>query len=390
MSFIPTPASLLQLATFAVPGFRPGVVSLLVNGMLYEGWVTVEVSRSVKEMAGQFTLKVSERWSGGNGPATLIGWRIRPGDACTVLYSGLPVVTGYVDAYNPRYDAENHEVTIQGRSKTADMVDSAAEPDVPNGELRKSKLKQAASRLTRPYGVTMKDQAPDAKRVFETMRVEPGETAHRFLERYARQDGVALTDDTDGALRLLQVQNGGPDAHLIEGVNILEASATLRADQRHSKYEGKGQRTGTDEKFGKRAAQVGADVADEAVKRYRPFVLLNETAADKEDARRRTGWEAAARAGESVRCEIKVIDWMSAPGRLWMPGMRAMVVSPMLAIERVLAVESVKHEQSDDQGTITSLSLTPVEALNPKAGGGGAGGKSDGAWTATKPEQEPK
>lgn len=381
-----------MISGFALPGFRPGRVSLIAGGMIYEGWVQAEVSRSVREMAGQFSFEVSERWSGGrDGPAALQGWRIREGDPCVVAYAGVPVVTGYVDTYCPRYDAESHIVRIQGRSKTADLVDSSAEADVPTGEMRKVSLDQIARKVAGPHGVSVKVQA-DVASPFDVIRALPGETKHEMLERYARHRAAALTDDTDGSLRILQVRNGGPVASLIEGVNILEASATLRADNRYSDYQVKGQDHGDDNRWGREVAEISSKVKDGAIKRYRPHVVVDDVKTSKLGARKRCEWECASRSGESTKAQIKVVDWFRAPGALWMPGDLVLVVSPMLAINRVLAVENVAHHQSDKEGTVTDLSLVPPEALNPDAGGGGSPGgggvngqHNDARWNDTKP-----
>jgi len=370
--------------SFALPGFRPQTVSLLVGGMLYEGWKKVEVSRSIKEMAGEFSLEVSERFSGGrDGPAVLMGWRIRPGDPCIVLYAGVPVITGYVDVYSPDYDARKHEVKIQGRSKTADLVDSSAESDVPNGEMRNVGLDQLARKLAGAHGIGVKVEAQIKER-FDFVRAHPGETKHEMLERYARPGAVALTDDQFGNLRLMHALGGGGFA-LIEGVNILEASATLRADNRYSDYEVKGQDRGSDQQFGKTVAEIKARVTDGAVKRYRPFVVGNETKTTKSHARNRADWECASRAGESTRAEVTVLDWLvGGAGPLWMPGMVGMLVSPMLAISRPMAVEAVRHSQ-DEGGTVTQVTLVPPEALKPGGGGASGGSGSDSAWLDTKP-----
>lgn len=385
MTSMPSPANLLDLAKFTMPGFRPGVVSLLVNGTLYEGWISVEISRSVKEMAGTATIKVSEPYSDVfGGGLTLAGWPIREGDACVLLYSGLPVITGYVEVRTPRFDDGTHEVTIQVRSKTGDIADSSAGPDVEGGEMRNVTVEQMARKLASKHGIGVK-VVGNIRDVFDPARVMPSETKHKFLERYARSGAVALTDDAEGNLRLLRVEDGAPVASLIEGVNLLEGSATFRADQRFSDYHVKGQNHGhKDKQFGKLASQVKAQAKDASVKRYRPFEMLNETKTQKEDARRRGAWEAATRSGESVKASCKVVDWMSSPGKIWMPGDLVAVKGPMLGLDRILAVENVKFDQSDDTGTVTSLSLVSPEALNPEAGGGGAAGKSDPAWSNTK------
>lgn len=369
---------------------EPGIVALLVNGMLYEGWLEVQVTRSVKEMAGQFTLKVSEVPV--DGVSSLLSWRIHEGDDCVVLYDGEPVVTGVVDVYNPRFDASTHEVTVSGRSKTRDMVDSSAEPDVEGGEMNKVTLEQLARKLASKHGVNVTIDADDVSEPIDTVRVHPGETKHEMLERYARPVGVALTDDAKGGLRLLQVGKGGVVDNLVEGVNLLKGAAFFRADNRHSDYTVKGQDRGTDNEYGKPVAQRGATAKDSAVKRYRPFSLLNETKTSKSGAKKRAGWEKAARAGESTRAEVTLVGWRTTGGKLWMPGYQVTVTSPMMRLAgKVLAVETVRLEQKDS--TTVSLSMVPPEALNPKGkggasggggGGGGAGGaQSDPAWENT-------
>ncbi len=367
--------------------YSPGSVTLLVGGMLYTGWTKVEVKRSVKRMAGEFSLQVEERWSGGaggGGPASLMEWRIRPGDPCQIFYQGVLVLTGHVDAYNPRYNATTHSVSIQGRSKTGDLCDSSAE--IENGEMNNVGLDQAARKAISKYNIGLKVDA-DVAEPFDRVSVWPGETVHRFLERYARPGAVALTDDEHGNLRLLHVKAQAAAATLTEGVNILEATATLRADNRHSEYNVLGQDRGSDKEFGKPVATRRSRVEDGAVKRHRPLTLLNETKSSRKDVKKRGSWESAKRSGESTKIEIKVFDWFHSPGALWTPGMTVMVISPMLAVERALALESVTLTLSAE-GTIASLSLVPVEALNPGAGGGS--NKGDGAWANTKPDSEPE
>lgn len=389
MTFLPAPQAFgaAAMADLARLPFSPGAVTLLVGGMLYTGWTDVEVRRSVKETSGQFTLHAEERWSAGamgGGPAALLEWRIRAGDPCQIFYMGVLVLTGHVDAYQPRYSSTHHSVTIQGRSKTGDLCDCSAE--IPNGEMRQASLDQVARTALKKYRIGLRVEA-DVKEPFDVVRVHPGETVHRFLERYARPGAVALTDDEKGDLRLLHVKDGAPVASLIEGVNILEASAMLRQDNRHSEYHASGQDHGTDQRYGRDVAEIGAKARDGAVRRHRPLRLLNETKTARKKARSRAAWEAAVRAGESTRAEVKVYDWLYAPGKLWMPGLIVMVVSPMLAVERTLAIESTVLNLSD-KGTIASLSMVPVEALNPNAGSGKAG-KGDSAWGATKPATDP-
>lgn len=373
-----------------LPGAAPGVVSLLVGGTVYEGWTDVEIKISVRRMAGEFTLHVSEAWSGGNdGPASPLTWRIRPQDPCQVFYGGLLVMTGHVDAYNPRYSKSQHDVTIQGRTKTADLVDSSVDDEVKGGEMRNQTLPQAARRVTKNFNIPI-DVEGSIDENFDVMRVRPAEKVQQFLERYARSAGAVMYPNRKGGLTIAQIEDGGAVTSLVEGVNILEASAMLRADKRHSKYKAKGQDHGTDQEHGEPVASRKAEATDEGVRRYRPLTLLNENKTSKKNARKRSAWEAAVRAGESTRVEIKVVDWVYAPGQLWQPGLKVDVMSPMLAVERTLAIENLTLKQSRKSGTVSMLSLVPPEALNPKAKNGKGKGRSDDSWNNTKPSEDPQ
>jgi len=409
-----------------LPGVSDGVVRLLVGGMLYEGFEDVEVRRSMKEMAGEFTIHVTQETGPATGGPTILTSRaVKEQDPCQVFYGSVLVLTGYVDAVQPRYSKTHHSVTLQGRSKTGDLADSSVDDEIDGGEMRESTLGQIATKATRRFGVGIKIAADVSERI-DVARVNPGETVHRFLERYARSSAVALTDDQMGNLRLLQSQDGSPVTQLIEGVNILEASSMIRADKKHSQYTVKGQDHGRDGEYGDKAAQRGARSKDTSVSRHRPLTLLNDTKSVRRNARSRAAWEAAQRAGESLRAEVKVVDWCYAPGQLWMPGLNAQLTSPMLYVNRVLTIQSVVLRQSRKGGTQASLTLVPPEAENPKpvkssgksssasgSGGGGGGGSgggsggssptgtsapmqnfgnttaSDAAWTNTKPTEAP-
>lgn len=388
MSLMPAGLSGLPV----LPGVSDGVVRLLVGGFIYEGFEDVEVRRSLRNMAAEFTIHVTQETSPGmDGPSMLTSRPVKEQDPCQIFYGPVLVLSGYVDAVQPRYSKTHHSVTLQGRSKTGDLADCSVDDEIPGGEMRNASFEQMARRAVANFGIGLNVQA-DVSRAIDVARTMGGERVHRFLERYARM-GVALTDDQMGNLRLFEAKDGGAVAALIEGVNIKEASAMLRADQRHSKYTAKGQDHGSDSEFGKPVAQRRAEAKDGGVKRYRPLTMLNEAKSMRRNSSGRAAWEAAKRAGESLRAEIKVTDWCHAPGELWMPGLNVSVQSPMLYVNRVLTIENTVLRQSRKDGTIASLSCIPPEAAAKKSrgkSGAPSGEGNDGAWDETKPADEPQ
>jgi len=355
-------------------------IILKINGVPHEGFTSVEVTRSVSDMAGVCTATLSDKWS--SGYPNWGNWDVLPGMPVQVFYGPLLVLTGLIDNVNPSYDAENHGIQITSRSKTKDPVDSSAE--MPNGEMENVTLDQIAGELLRPYGMTPRIEA-EMGEPFSRAAVIDGETVQETLERYARQRGVLVTDDAEGNPRLVQVKNQAPTFALTEGINILAGSSTLTEDKRHSEYKTTGQDAGTDQKHGRDVSEVEAKTTDPAIGRHRPLQLLPETAANDITAQQRTDWEAAYRGGESVQASITAPAWGPTAARLYTPGEICMLTAPLLKVNRPLALQSVRHSETNEGGTVTECTLVPVEALNPKAGEKPAAGQSAPAWTETRP-----
>src|SRR5262249_5059302 len=80
---------------------------LRIKGTDFGGWLTMRVRRDVEAAASTFECEVSERWPGRAEP-----WRITPGDEVSVLLDGELVITGYVDAFSPSFDATSHRVEV--------------------------------------------------------------------------------------------------------------------------------------------------------------------------------------------------------------------------------------------------------------------------------------
>src|SRR5262249_41144636 len=131
------------------------------------------------------------------------------------------------------------------------------------------------------------------------VQVQQGETAYALLERLARLQGLLLTDTAAGNLALTRVGTRRAVAALIQGDNILGASAEIDASQRHSQYIVKGQRANTDDRIDRKGtpggvpsgdqkgtaagdtvrATIGAAL-DQIVGRYRPWLMTAEMQAD--------------------------------------------------------------------------------------------------------------
>lgn len=399
---------------------RP-LYSLLVGGDEYSGWTSMRVTRGLERCCSDFELQVSERW--GLEDET---WQIQPGETCEIKFEDELVLTGYVDAYRPSYDAGSHSIRLTGRSKTCDFVDSSILVD--GGQFAGLTVGQIAAELARPFGIEVlveQDGPPEAE-----VQVQQGETNFALVERLARLQELLVTDDANGRLVLTRAGNTQAASALRHGENIKTASAELDNSQRFSDYIVKAQRPGNSKKSKddaqkpgpgsidwqrsavnlrtipnvseryrqrmlierarsskrgnpKSLTQIGATVKDPDITRYRPHVIVAEAQGDDADCAKRAEWECRRRIAKAIRATISVNGWRQTDGALWATNLMVDCEAPWLALERELIIAQVQFSY-DSNGALTTLELTLPDAFLPEAKRKGKKGKGEGGKKAGK------
>ncbi|MEF3074133.1 contractile injection system protein, VgrG/Pvc8 family [Methylobacter sp. Wu1] len=329
-------------------------VQLTVNGKIYAGWEAVRIERGIEQLAGTFELTVSDRWADIE-PAK----RIPRGAACTVALGGRTVITGFVDTVATRFDAQSHTVTVQGRDKSADLVDCSAIHK--SGQWSGKKLEQIAADLLAPFGIGLKAQT-DTGAPFAVFSLQEGESVFETLERAARMRAVLLMSDGLGHLVITRAGTNRAPAPLVEGQNIYKAEGEFDQKDRYSDYIVKGQKTGDDHQFGEPVAQQSARIQDASIARYRPLIVLAEDQDATATLAQRAEWERNVRAGRSTRAGVTVLGW-DVDGTLWEPNTLTRLQSPLLGADLDLLISALTYVQ-DESGTLTELQLAPPQAFD--------------------------
>ncbi|QBR31893.1 MULTISPECIES: phage baseplate assembly protein [Pseudomonas] len=339
-------------------------LELLVNGMNYAGWTQVGVTRAVDASSGAFTVTLTERWEGQDGrTAQTEPWPILPGDRCEVRLGGISMVIGYVDIFKPSFSANDHTINIQGRDRTADLIDCSAvhTPD----EWKNIDLLRFAQILAKPFGVGVSADVPVGE-PFHVCKLQQGETAFEALERYARQRRLLLMPDGAGGLLITRTGNRRASVGLVQGENILSASGSIDHSQRYSNYLVKGQAAYDPASEGETEAHIEAGASDSGVKRYRPMLVVAESGSTSGSAQERATWEANSRLGKSASASITVQGWRQSPGGpLWEPGMLVQVKSPWLRMDGQMIIRQVTYERGEG-GTTTKLDIVSPQAFSPE------------------------
>lgn len=331
-------------------------VELLIGGKLYGGWKDATVTRGMDSAAGAFNLEVAEKWEPQGEP-----WPIDPGDACEIRIDGEVVITGYVDIVRPSYTRNSHSIQIQGRDKSADMVDCSAvhKPD----QWRNITLTKLAEILGQPFGITAKAET-DVGKPLDLVKLQHGETALEALQRHAKMRKVLVMPDGKGGILLTRTGARRAQVALAHGVNILSANGTLDGSDRFSEYIVKGQSGYREETDGKAESHARGTAKDSGVTRYRPLIVIGDGETSNASAKDRATWEANTRLGKSAQATITVQGWRQSPGgSLWEPNMLVTVDAPWLRLSGEMLIRQVSFSKDDNEGTTTSLDVVSPQAF---------------------------
>ncbi|SAI74563.1 bacteriophage tail protein [Bordetella ansorpii] len=337
---------------------QDNLLTLVVGGRAYGGWKSVTVERGIEQLAGEFELSLTHRWPGQDAPIGL-----REGLPCEVRVGRDLLITGYIDTLNIDLDDQSCALTVSGRDKTGDLVDSSAIHG--GGQWNGARLSQIVRDICKPFGIDVLMLAEDD--VFESFALDDGEKAFDAIDRAARAKAVLVTSSPEGHLVLTRASEELIETRLVEGENIKRIEARHTWARRHSKILLKAQRTGTDNQYGEIAAHVEAAAEDPEIDRYRPLIIHSEQGLSTAESQERAQWEVSTRMGRGKRARIVVVGWRTGrdgqTGALWRPNTLVRVISPRMFLDMDMLIAACRYSL-DERGRRTTLTVCRPEAFD--------------------------
>ena len=136
-----------------------------MDGRIYEGLAEGGITRSLRDIAGDFELSLTRKWTNASEMV------IKPLSACTVHIGNDLVLTGYVDDFIPSYDAREVSWVVSGRNKTSDLVDCSA--IYKTGQWTNVTLDRVARDICAPFGIDVVVEC-DLGDAFPRVAIEQG------------------------------------------------------------------------------------------------------------------------------------------------------------------------------------------------------------------------
>lgn len=392
-------------------------VSLEVGGMRFEGWKSVRIKHAIENLAGTFTLDVSERW-----PDQTEAFTIEPGASCTVSIGDDVMITGYIDVVRVKATATEHTITIEGRDKTGDLVDCSA----PSKEWLDMAFEDIATELLDPYGIPLVTQVETSGAGYAPKKGKgkgkggkskkspakaaaggggklprkasnSGETVHKLLDKMAKIQGVMLISDRLGGLMVTRAGLNGDASDVLElGENMkaidyersfanLFSEITVKSQVNGAVAGGGGQTDGnintkqsgvvarlsaagggqTTTRFvGKQKSKASVTVSTAGVERYRPLMIVAEDQATDDRCLQRAMWEAGTREGKSKRIVVDVQGWRQSDGTIWEINTLVNMVCPFVKEDQDMLISGVEYLLDDKSGTICRMTIFAPEAYD--------------------------
>ncbi len=336
------------------------------------GWQSVEVQRSLDQIADSFAVALTSPLSSRPPPTP-----IRQGSEVVVLYDKERVLVGYIDEVNESSNASSFSLSITGRSRSKDLVDCSA---LHKGAWRNMSLVDIASEIAEPFGLKVSTDLVDLP-TEKLFRLQDSETAFGAIDRLVRLHALRVVSDPNGDLLLTRTGLlRFPEVVIERGVNVVEGGIRRSETERFSEYIFKASLAADDDNYGEGNAASFA-VADAGVLRYRPLIVHREGiprsgpkgSKQKHDLELAAQWERNTRAGKSETLSYRVIlpgavarSWEMPRDRgLWTPNTIVGVRDASHDIDGQFLVTSVTFRRSA-AGTETLLELTHPEAYEPE------------------------
>jgi prophage tail gpP-like protein len=340
-------------------------VTVVISKQKFSGWETISIDWSYEDAAMSFSLTVSEPdWS----PEDMVPFI----DEEIEIYAGADLMlTGYIDDYVAEIDAEGdaHGVTISGRSKGADAIDSHARH--PTGRIENKTLVDAANELAQKTGIATRFSSDISLKKIAKIQLARHDKVFAAIEREARKQGAILTPKPDGTVAITRPGGQRHAGQLVEGAFPFKGGNVhfSRAGQ-HSPIVVRGQRAlGTD------AASLRIEHVeiDATVKRVRPKIVHLEGDGDIRLAKKRGAWEKLRQAAKGKEFSPRLSSWRDSAGKLWTPGLLIACTAPRWHVRGDMLIKSVNFGQDLETGTVATQSLVDPRALGGKKPAGSSG-----------------
>lgn len=345
-------------------------IFLAVDGVRYDGFTDISVERSIEKMCGTFSFSSTVKESGknlvdGNSPLRLIQNPIKVQDEVSVFIDDTLVMTGRVEDLTVNYNPTGHTISVSGRDKTGDLIDSSV--------IQKQYKERNFARLLRLVlddngysGIKIQNNLPTPAILpsDEVVRTEPSDTIFSFLDKYAQRLQVLMLTDALGNIVLATEGDEGVGGALIsqkngENNNIVSANFQVSSRDRFRFVEVFAQSGNST--FSKNSVSQKGSYEDSQITTNRRKIIVAGKATQKNMLDQLAEWNVTVRRARGQRYDCQVVGYYTGRdnGRLWEINKVVPVWDDKADLDGQYLIQGVKYTKSL-QGSFTEISVVEL------------------------------
>lgn len=341
-------------------------ITLQVNNVPYANFNEIAVQKSIDDLVGTFAFSAVN---------SQIIFPFKVGNSCTINVDGDVLINGFIDKIEGNYDKDSHIVTISGRDRTADILDSL----LCSGINFKAPI-SLASVITQTLqkvgitGITVKNNVQGLADfgTSDLVAGQIGQSVFDFIEKYARKRQVLITTDNIGDIIITRSSTDSQNLVLLNQLNnsqnnIKSAEFAYDNSQRFYQYQFYSQGNAVTQNdvgttTSNKSSTVASSALDKSIRNTRYFNQIAEQSTDQTGLKDRSTWEGNLRMARSLIYSATVQGFRQPNGKLWDINRLIKVIDDFAAINSILLINTVKFELSTANGSITTLGMVDKDS----------------------------
>jgi prophage tail gpP-like protein len=350
---------------------------LEINGKPCGSFTKASATISIEKLSGVFEFTATSSQN--------ILFPINTNSKCRILINGTSVINGWVEKITVNYDTTAHDITINGRDKTCDLIDDCIggnlvfNPPISLVDITKILLKS----LNLSDIKVSSNVAIEPFSAGEIVAPELGMRGFDFIEQYARKRQVLITSDGSGNIVFTRSGNSILKTTLLSNptqyATILSASVDVDTTKRYNRYimvtqanpSGAGGNTFSDlstQPEPKKETYITNEAIDQDIRPSRiKYTHMETSTIDDGTVQNRALWELNLRRCEGFKYMAVVQGFNASKDKsIWLPNKLVNIVDEYCNVKGQYLISEVVFNYDLQNGSKTTLKLVDKDSFTVK------------------------
>lgn len=348
-------------------------IEVSVNGKRYSGWTSCDVSKSIENLCGTFSLSTQNSWADDNEIP-----RIKAGDLVAISLPtdeknvSYPIMFGYVDVEVPGFNNNGTFLNISGRDITCDLADCCLEDVSELKDLGPVDLirKLATEGELDKFNISVVSNLKKGYESYKQNEISKDSKISDIIRKVSSHYGFLVYTNEFGELVLEDASVIGESVPTIEeGLNVISASRRYDLSQDYSKIKVLSQDIDKPKDKNEDKNEDGnkdGEFVDKKFPRYRPLNIVHTDGTSGITPTERASWIKKTIQAKATEITVEMQGWKDHKGVPYRLNNQVACDLPSLGISVVdeFMIKEISFMMSESGGERTKMTLVHANAYN--------------------------